>query len=142
MRDRYFSLQEANALIPWVREKLEFCRGAKHFMMSEIKKMRKKGMFKNGAFMDNTPVPPAYFKALWTLYKKMNEVDDAGIIVRDLETGLIDFPCLVERRTVFLCWRLGEARIDFWHEEDTGFSGRQPLSNLELENLENNEEYH
>lgn len=141
MEERYFTLQEANALIPWVREKLFFCREANRFMKSEIKRMRKKGALKKGAALDNTPLPPDYFKALWTLYKRMNDVETAGIIVRDLETGLIDFPCLAEGRTVFLCWRFGEGRIDFWHEEDAGFAGRQPLTNLHLENLEN-EEYH
>ena len=50
-----------------------------------------------------------------------------SIIIRDLQRGLIDFPALRDGREVYLCWLYGEERIDFWHEFDTGFAGRQPL---------------
>ena len=52
------------------------------------------------------------------------------ITLRDIETGLVDFPALVNGRQVCLCWRLGEARIGFWHELDAGFTGRRPLIDL------------
>jgi hypothetical protein len=50
-----------------------------------------------------------------------------GIIVRDVATGLVDFPSQREGREVFLCWIRGEERIDFWHETNRGFAHRQPL---------------
>lgn len=136
MKERYFTLQEANSLIPWVSDRLEVCSGAKNFMLATMKKERKKGAFKNSPYMDNMRVPPDYFKALRTLYKNLYEVNESGIIIRDLDTGLIDFPCLAEGRTVLLCWRFGEDKIQYWHEEDTGFSGRQPLSALGIEEEE------
>ena len=52
------------------------------------------------------------------------------ITLRDIETGLVDFPALVNGRQVCLCWRLGEAQVGFWHELDAGFAGRRPLSDL------------
>jgi len=52
------------------------------------------------------------------------------ITLRDIETGLVDFPALVNGRQVCLCWRLGEDRIGFWHELDAGFGGRRPLIDL------------
>lgn len=52
---------------------------------------------------------------------------DRGIVVRDVEQGLIDFPGLREGKHIYLCWRLGEDAVDFWHDRETGFSGRQPL---------------
>ena len=52
------------------------------------------------------------------------------ITLRDIETGLVDFPALVNGRQVCLCWRLGEERIGFWHELDAGFTGRRPLIDL------------
>ncbi len=55
---------------------------------------------------------------------------ELSITLRDIETGLIDFPALVNGRPVWLCWRLGEDRVDWWHELSTGFSGRQRLSDL------------
>jgi hypothetical protein len=52
---------------------------------------------------------------------------DRGIVVRDIEQGLIDFPGLRGGRQIYLCWRLGEDAVNFWHDRDTGFAGRQPL---------------
>ena len=52
---------------------------------------------------------------------------DRSIVVRDIEQGLIDFPGLREGRQIYLCWRLGEGAVDFWHERETGFPGRQPF---------------
>ncbi|WP_158751401.1 DUF2203 domain-containing protein [Acidobacterium sp. S8] len=55
------------------------------------------------------------------------EIDSIGVQVKDLEMGLLDFPCLIDSEIVLLCWRMGESRIDFWHTIDAGFRGRQPL---------------
>ena len=52
------------------------------------------------------------------------------ITLRDIETGLVDFPALANGRQVCLCWRLGEERIGYWHELDAGFAGRRPLIDL------------
>jgi len=57
-------------------------------------------------------------------------IDELGVTLREIETGLIDFPALVTGRQVWLCWRLGEGDIDWWHEMDEGFGGRQPLAEL------------
>ena len=57
----------------------------------------------------------------------LEEFENRGIIIRDLQRGLIDFPALQDDREVYLCWLYGEERIDYWHELDTGFAGRQPL---------------
>jgi hypothetical protein len=58
---------------------------------------------------------------------KADAISERGILVKGIEPGLVDFPSLREGREVYLCWREGEAQIDFWHEVDTGFPGRQPL---------------
>ena len=57
-------------------------------------------------------------------------LDERSIVLRDISTGLLDFPALVSGRQVWLCWRLGEAGIEFWHAHDEGFAGRRPLANL------------
>lgn len=57
-------------------------------------------------------------------------IDRLGITLRDIESGLIDFPALVSGRQVCLCWRLGEDSVEWWHELTDGFSGRQPLAEL------------
>jgi hypothetical protein len=54
-------------------------------------------------------------------------LEEAGIVIRDIDRGLIDFPAIREDREVYLCWELGEDEITHWHELDAGYRGRQPL---------------
>ena len=60
----------------------------------------------------------------------VSRIDQLGLTLRDIETGLVDFPALVSGRQVWLCWRRGEPAVEWWHELDSGFSGRRPLSEL------------
>ena len=56
------------------------------------------------------------------------ELDELGILLTDRRLGLVDFPSEMNGRRVLLCWRLGEPEVQYWHEVDTGFAGRRPLS--------------
>jgi hypothetical protein len=66
-------------------------------------------------------------KALGEARDTLAEIDEIGVQVKDLEQGLLDFPCVMEGKTVLLCWRLGEKEIGFWHTIEDGFAGRKPL---------------
>jgi len=66
-------------------------------------------------------------KALQEARDTLGEIDEIGVQVKDLEQGLLDFPCVMEGRTVLLCWKLGEPEIGYWHSEEDGFAGRKPL---------------
>jgi hypothetical protein len=55
------------------------------------------------------------------------EIDSIGVQVKDLEAGLLDFPCRLDDQVVLLCWRMGEPTIEHWHTVEQGFQGRQPL---------------
>ena len=57
-------------------------------------------------------------------------IDELGVTLREIETGLVDFPALVSGRQVWLCWRLGEGDVEWWHELSDGFGGRRPLADL------------
>ena len=57
-------------------------------------------------------------------------LDERGIVLRDISTGLLDFPALVAGRQVWLCWRFGEDHVEWWHGTDEGFAGRKPLTAL------------
>lgn len=57
----------------------------------------------------------------------LHQLQDMGIEVKDLSTGLIDFPALKDGRVVYLCWKYNEGTIQFWHEIEAGFAGRQPI---------------
>ena len=58
-------------------------------------------------------------------------IDALGIALRDIERGLIDFPALAGGRQIWLCWQLGEGKVDQWHELETGFGSRRPIIELE-----------
>lgn len=55
------------------------------------------------------------------------EIDAIGVQVKDLDSGLLDFPCRIDDEVVLLCWRMGEPAIEHWHTVDSGFQGRQPV---------------
>jgi hypothetical protein len=57
----------------------------------------------------------------------LERIHATGCVVKDLDTGLIDFPAILKNEEVYLCWRLGEDRIRFYHRQDEGFSGRKPI---------------
>lgn len=59
--------------------------------------------------------------------ESLAEIDAIGVQVKDLETGLLDFPCRLDDEIVLLCWRMGELAIEHWHTVDAGFQGRQPV---------------
>jgi hypothetical protein len=60
----------------------------------------------------------------------VSRIDKLGITLRDIESGLVDLPALVAGRQVWLCWRLGEPRVEWWHELESGFGARRPLIEL------------
>ena len=58
---------------------------------------------------------------------KLDQIHAKGCLVKDLDTGLVDFPSVIKNEEVYLCWRLGEDRIRFYHRQDEGFAGRKPI---------------
>jgi hypothetical protein len=66
-------------------------------------------------------------KAIQRVKDAMAEIESIGALVKDLDIGLIDFPCVVDGNTVLLCWKMGEQRITHWHGTNEGFSARKPI---------------
>ena len=60
----------------------------------------------------------------------IEEIRELGVEMKGIESGLVDFPAEVDGRPVLLCWRLGEDSVQYWHEEDAGFAGRQPVASI------------
>ena len=58
----------------------------------------------------------------------MAELEQLGVELKEPQTGLVDFPARIDGRPAYLCWRLGEPAVEFWHDRDAGFAGRKPLS--------------
>jgi hypothetical protein len=61
----------------------------------------------------------------------INQVKEMGVIIKDVDKGLCDFPYMRQGRVVYLCWQLGEESISYWHDIETGFSGREPLDDTD-----------
>jgi hypothetical protein len=64
-------------------------------------------------------------------YSVIEELNDLGVIVKDIDEGLVDFPFEFNGKEAFLCWKLGEDKIRFWHDCESGFEGRQPIVDID-----------
>jgi hypothetical protein len=67
-----------------------------------------------------------------SLKSALNRILETGCVIKDLDVGLLDFPAIIDNQDVYLCWKLGEDRIRFYHRQDEGFSGRKPLDPRDL----------
>ena len=67
-----------------------------------------------------------------TMKSAVNRILETGCVLKDLEVGLLDFPAVIDNQDVYLCWKLGEDRIRFYHRQDEGFAGRKPLDPRDL----------
>jgi hypothetical protein len=129
---RYFGIDEANALVADVRPLLEQLR-ADRDRVAELQSVLQREMENNGS-AEHAEELAERESDLREVVRRMQEVvleiDAMGITLRDIATGLIDFPALANGRPIWLCWRLGEDDIAWWHEANAGFDSRQPLSEL------------
>jgi len=122
---RYFTLQEANETLVTIRP-----------LMDEVQTIRQKILAKQPEAW------PAIEKsagnggnrALSNMIQDFEKLDalvhliqDTGVLIKDINIGLLDFPALRDGREVYLCWQYGEGEIAFWHEVEAGFAGRQPI---------------
>jgi hypothetical protein len=125
---RYFTLEEANSFIPALEEILTKLKDQVDRMgleYSEIENLRE-DVRGNGGHDSG----PKYLGEISRFAHLINEVNSRGCILKDVARGLVDFPCLKDGREVYLCWMLGETSIEWWHERDEGFDGRQSIETL------------
>ncbi|MCA1629112.1 MAG: DUF2203 domain-containing protein [Acidobacteria bacterium] len=124
---KLFSVEEANELLPEVRRIVAAISRA-HVRVAaarEGSRLAAEGAQSGGGFM---PGGAGYVRALMRLAESVGELETLGVQLKDYERGLIDFPAMRDGRVVLLCWQLGEGdRIEWWHDVDAGFAGRQPL---------------
>jgi len=132
MRNRLFTLEEANALLPWLEE--QFVRmmprrdelAARQEQLIDLLRRRRSNGHSSSED-DIVETQRAVDRLTKELQVQLQEVSRRGILVRDLGRGLVDFPSLREGREVYLCWLRGEEQIGYWHDTNTGFAGRQPI---------------
>ena len=132
MPDRHFTLEEARGLVPWLQQtfdaiaplQMEF-QSSKTRIRSVMSRVKSNGSSHTEEYLKNE------ISVLEGIQERIDEhvsaITDQGMVLRSVERGLIDFPTVVEGRTVHLCWLAGESDITYWHEVDAGFAERQIL---------------
>jgi hypothetical protein len=118
----HFTAEEANALLPKVAPLVEELRDA-HAIMEERQDDVTESIPTNGG----GAVHRAFLDASRRAAAALQTLEELGLVVRDPSSGLVDFPGIRDGREVFLCWRLGEEAVAWFHPPETGFAGRQPL---------------
>jgi len=125
---QYFTLPEANQALlsirPWMEE-IQSIRGEILAHQPDIWSVMEKSAGNGG-----NPTLSRMVKTFDRLDELIHSVQDMGAIIKDVNTGLLDFPALKDGREVYLCWKYGEEDIAFWHEIEDGFSGRQSIDSF------------
>jgi hypothetical protein len=123
---KIFTLDEANALLPTVSAMLEQIRE----LYGSVESLRESAAAaaaaadRGGGMAGGT----TYVRSLYEIGRLTTELNDLGVQLKDHKAGLVDFPTMHGGRLVLLCWKLGEPEtIEFWHDVDAGYAGRQPL---------------
>ena len=141
MADKFFDLEQAEKLLPQLQRWLEIATGARK-ELAEIEQEYAR-MVEDISLLGGRMIDVPHFsrrkqeKKQWIsrLQNTARKIEDSGCLLKDLEAGLVDFPCQVDGREVYLCWKSGEPSIQFWHNTDEGFAGRKPVDGKLLEQL-------
>jgi hypothetical protein len=122
--ERHFTRAEANALLPQLSAMLIRLREAKDELTdTEAHEALSESAPTNGGGDEGKQVGVAFLE----VRRLLDTIEQSGIVLRDIDRGLVDFPAMIEGREVLLCWELGEDDVAFWHDLDSGFGGREPL---------------
>jgi hypothetical protein len=133
MSDRTFTLDEAQSLLPVLESLLRTAISGKKVMEefeAEQQALNHRIFLNGGTHVDVVPLArrkAERVKAEQRAKDAIAEIDSIGVQVKDLDIGLLDFPCEVEGEIILLCWKLGETSITHWHGTQEGFAGRKPI---------------
>jgi hypothetical protein len=124
VHDRHFTVEQANESLASVKPLLQKLRDARDMLTDEeAHAALADAAPTNGGGDAGSQVGEAFLEVRRLLLL----LGEAGIVVRDIDRGLIDFPAIIDDREVYLCWELGEDEVGWWHELDSGYRGREPL---------------
>lgn len=121
---RHYTVDQANAALDWVAERIERVRTAREGLTDEeARESLSDAAPTNGGGSPGRVVSEAFL----ALRSAVGELEEMDIVLRDIDRGLIDFPAIRDGREVYLCWEEGEDRVEYWHDIDAGFGGRQEI---------------
>ncbi len=123
--EKYFSVEEANDLLPVLRELLTGIRAVRGSLTVEWERAQPvlKAAGQNGGGKEAS----GYVSDLTRLNALLQDLTRQGVVLKDFDRGLVDFPHWREGQEVFLCWEVSEAEVRFWHDLDSGYGGREPI---------------
>jgi hypothetical protein len=133
MSDRTFTLDEAQSLLSTLESLLRTAIDGKALIEAvdaEFQELAHRVFLQGGLHVDVVRMAGRKGERERTIHKvkdALAEIDAIGVQVKDLDIGLLDFPCEVEGQTILLCWKLGESAITHWHGTDEGFASRKPI---------------
>jgi len=121
---KHYTREEARALLPKLRKWLERLESLRVDLEKNDRRMA--GLMAEGQDTGGDLVNQSV-KLLSEIKGLLQEFQEREIVIKDLARGLVDFPALIGGREVFLCWEKDENDVEFWHEIDSGYAGREPL---------------
>ncbi len=124
IHDRHFTVEEANASLAWIVKRVEEIKEARDRLAEpDAHEALAEAAPANGGGEPARVVGEAFRD----VRRLLVELQATGVVLRDLDRGLVDFPAVMDGREVYLCWELGEDEVTHWHDLESGFGGRQPL---------------
>jgi len=119
----YFSVNQANEILPTVIKKFEYAKK----MKVEVMKMEQQ-LTSATSLEEYTTIKKKLNSLVTKFYQSIEDLESTGVLLKGLDEGLLDFPAKRFDEEIWLCWKEGETEIKFWHEKDIGFIGRKPIS--------------
>jgi hypothetical protein len=122
----YFTTKDANLILPDVIKKFETALEKKN----EISKLEQKLQMilsTTNSFDEYIPLKQKLNAVITQFYAASENLEKTGVVIKSIDQGLLDFPSKRFDEDVWLCWKYGETEIKFWHEKDSGYTGRKPV---------------
>ena len=123
----YFTIASANEILPTVIEKFKKILKQKDEVI-KIEQELEASLVTPSTFENYVLLKQKLNSSVTKLYKDIEDLESTGVIIKSIDDGLLDFPSQRFDDEVWLCWKYGETEIKFWHEKDSGFNGRKPIS--------------
>lgn len=125
MERKLFTPDEANRTLPEIRRAVRLLQDRMKWLAANRPEIP--FLIKEYKVPMDSPVPPEYFRSLLQVRVTLGEVDTLGIQIKDIQMGLVDFPARMFGKDVLLCWRIGEEAVEYYHDLESGYAGRQPI---------------
>ena len=123
----YFSLTDANKILPTVIKKFNYSKTLKNEII-KIQQQIGSDFTSKTSMEDYTILKQKLNRKVTEFYQSIEDLESLGVVLKGLEQGLLDFPAKRFDEEIWLCWKEGETEIKFWHEKNSGFMGRKPIS--------------